>query len=60
MHNTQMTEVEQLAYMRVHELATYVTMDAPSESVFWFLCITLRIFYVTDECEFFFIFFPIN
>ncbi len=49
MHNTQMVEVQQLAYMRVHELATYVTMDAPWESAFWFLCIALRIFYVTDE-----------
>jgi hypothetical protein len=29
-----MAEVQQLAYMRVHELATYVTMDVPWESVF--------------------------
>jgi hypothetical protein len=60
MYNTQMVEVQQLAYTRVHELAMYVTMDVPWESVFWFLCITLRNFYVTDECEFFFIFSPIN
>ncbi len=40
MYNTQMAEVQQLAYTRVHELAMYVTMDVP-----WGECVLIFMYH---------------